>query len=276
MAESGRVDFMSAFALPLPMSVIGELVGVPAADRAYLQPLVRAVAKGIEPILTDEEAAETLTAIEQLGDYFGELLEQRRRHPADDLMSGLAQAREKDDFLTDFEVCSTAILLFAAGFETTTNLLGNGLLALLRHPDQLEIWRRDPELAPSAIEELLRWDSPVQLNLRAVLEPSVLNGEHLEPGERIIVLQGAANRDPRRFTDPDTLQLDRTDNVPLSFGWGIHHCIGAGLARMEGEIAFTSLLQTFPRIDLCTDEPEWRQSFTLRGLLELPIAVSPG
>jgi cytochrome P450 len=276
MAEARDVEFMTAFALPLPMAVIGELVGVPEADRAGLQPYVRAVAKAIEPILTDEESAASLEAIAYLGSYFEGLLEERRRQPRDDLMSGLAQAHEKDDRLTDYEVCSTAILLFAAGFETTTNLLGNGLLALLRAPEQLARWRRDPDLAPTAVDELLRWDSPVQLNLRAALEPADLAGEAIEVGERIIVLQGAANHDPGRFADPDVLNLARAGNMPMSFGWGIHHCIGAGLARMEGEIAFNALLARFPVIELLTDAPEWRPSFTLRGLLALPLRVGGG
>jgi cytochrome P450 len=274
MAGAGVVDFMTAFALPLPMAVIGELVGVPENDRAMLQPLVRAVAKGIEPIITDEETLASIAAIDQLGAYFGQLLEERRRTPRDDLMSGLAQAHENDDRLTDDEVCSTAILLFAAGFETTTNLLGNGLLALLRHPDQLHRWRSDPTVGPTAVEELLRWDSPVQLNLRTALEPTDYHGELLNVGDRIIVLQGAANRDPARFAHADVLDIGRTDNQPVSFGWGIHHCIGAGLARMEGDIALTSLLQRFSHIDLQTDEPEWRPSFTLRGLLSLPLSLA--
>jgi cytochrome P450 len=276
MADQGEFDFMTEFALPIPMAVIGELVGVPAGDWAELQPYVRAVAKAIEPILTDEEAAASIEAIEHLGTYFGDLLDERRLHPQDDLLTGLAQAHEKDDHLTDYEVCSTAILLFAAGFETTTNLLGNGLLALLRCPEQMAAWRADPELAPTAVDELLRWDSPVQLNLRAALEPADLFDEHLKAGERIIVLQGAANHDPARFENPDALDLARAGNTPMSFGWGIHHCIGAGLARMEGEIAFTSLLARFSSISLLTEAPEWRQSFTLRGLLSLPLRVSPG
>jgi cytochrome P450 len=274
MAVAGEVEFMSDFALPLPMAVIGELVGVPEADRALLQPLVRAVAKGIEPIITEEETQESIAAIDELGSYFGQLLDERRRSPRDDLMSGLAQARDHDDRLTDNEVCSTAILLFAAGFETTTNLLGNGLLALLRHPDQLERWRHDPTLAVTGVEELLRWDSPVQLNLRTALESTEYMGETLEIGERLIVLQGAANRDPSRFPDAEVLDVGRVDNQPVSFGWGIHHCIGAGLARMEGEIALTSLLQRFPDITLLDDDPEWRASFTLRGLLSLPLTVA--
>jgi cytochrome P450 len=258
------------------MAVIGELVGVPEEDRAGLQPYVRAVAKAIEPILTDEESAASIEAIAYLGGYFEALLEERRRQPRDDLMSGLAHAHQKDDRLTDYEVCSTAILLFAAGFETTTNLLGNGLLALLRAPEQLARWRRDPDVAPTAVDELLRWDSPVQLNLRAALEPADLAGEAVEVGERIIVLQGAANHDPGRFADPDVLNLARAGNMPISFGWGIHHCIGAGLARMEGEIAFNALLARFPVIELLNDAPEWRPSFTLRGLLALPLRVGGG
>jgi cytochrome P450 len=273
MEDAGEVDFMSQFALPLPMSVIGELVGVPAADRAELQPVVRAVSKGIEPILTDEEAAEAVVGIAQLDEYFGALLRDRRAEPRDDLMTGLAQASEKDDRLTDDEILSTATLLFAAGFETTTNLLGNGLLALMEHPDELERWRQHPDLAPTAVDELLRWDSPVQLNIRAALEPAELHGEMLDVGERIIVLQGSANRDARRFPGGDVLDLGRQNNTPLSFGWGIHHCIGAGLARMEAEIAFTSLLGRFATIERRSDAAQWRQSFTLRGLLSLPIAV---
>ncbi len=273
MAGQGQVDVMTTLALPLPMAVIGELVGVPAADRDAFQPLVRAAAKGIEPVLSEQETDEAIAAIEELGTYFSDLLDDRRRRPADDLLTGLAQARERDDRLTDEEVVSTAILLFAAGFETTTNLLGNGLLALLRHPDEMARWRADPSLGSTAVDELLRWDSPVQLNLRTALEPAQLDGEPLAVGQRIIILQGAANHDPDRFTEPDTLDLGRADNVHLSFGWGLHHCIGAALARMEADIALASLLQRFPSIELLDDDPQWRASFTLRGLLALPVNV---
>jgi cytochrome P450 len=276
MADAGEIEFMADFALPLPMAVIGELVGVPASDRDALQPHVRAAAKGIEPVLSEEETEAAIEALGTLGEYFVALLEERRQHPRDDLLSSLVEARENDDRLTDEEVASTAILLFAAGFETTTNLLGNGLLALLTHPDQLADWRAHPDFAPSAVEELLRFDSPVQFNLRTALEPADLMGEPLVLGDRIVVLQGAANRDPARFERPDDLDLRREGNAPLSFGWGIHHCIGAGLARMEGAIAFNALLARFPTIDLVNQEPHWRPSFTLRGLLDLPLRVSPG
>jgi cytochrome P450 len=274
LAAKGTVEFMHDFALPLPMAVIGELVGVPAGDRAELQPLVRAAARGIEPMLADEEVDASIAAIERLGAYFEQLLADRRRHPTDDLLSALGQAGDNDDQLTDDEVLSTAILLFAAGFETTTNLLGNGLLALLRAPDQLSEWRTHPDIAALAVEELLRFDSPVQFNLRTALEPAELMGQPLVRGDRIVVLQGAANRDPHRFEQPDRLELRRADNTPLSFGWGIHHCIGAALARMEGEIAFNALLARFSTIELEVEEPPWRPGFTLRGLLELPVQLS--
>ncbi len=274
MAKSGDVEFIGDFALPLPMAVIGELVGVPSSDWVMLQPHVRAAAKGIEPVLSNEETDAAIDSVGYLGDYFVALMDERRKRPQDDLLSSLVSAWENDDRLTDEEVYSTAILLFAAGFETTTNLLGNGLLALLTHPDQLHDWRYHPEIASSAVEELLRYDSPVQFNLRTVLEPAELDGQPLERGERIIVLQGAANHDPARFEDPDGLNVRREDNTPLSFGWGIHYCIGAPLARMEGEIAFNALLKRFPTIDLLSEKPPWRPSFTLRGLLELPLRVS--
>jgi cytochrome P450 len=274
MARGGDVDFMAEFALPLPMAVIGELVGVPGADRAALQPHVRAAAKGIEPMLCSEETDAAIAALTALSEYFGALLEERRHQPRDDLLSSLVETRESDDRLTDDEVVQTSILLFAAGFETTTNLLGNGLLALLEHPGQLQDWRANPQIASSAVEELLRFDSPVQFNLRTALEPADLLGEPLVRGDRVVVLQGAANRDPARFENPDALDLRRADNVPLSFGWGAHHCIGAPLARMEGEIAFNALLARFPSLELLDAEAHWRQSFTLRGLMELRLRVS--
>lgn len=273
MADAGDVDFMTAFALPLPMAVIGELVGVPIEDRLPLQPHVRAASKGIEPVLSEEETDAAIEATQYLGEYFANLGAERRARPRDDLMSSLVAAWD-DDRLSDEEVYSTAILLFAAGFETTTNLLGNGLLAMLQSPDQMAYWRAHPEIAPTAVEELLRYDSPVQFNVRTVLEAADFHGEPLERGDRIVVLQGAANRDPARYERPDELDLRRANNVPLSFGWGIHHCIGAPLARLEGEIAFNALLDRFSAMELTTEEPRWRPGFTLRGLLQLPLRIA--
>jgi cytochrome P450 len=266
---------MAVLAFPLPNWVIGELVGVPPADRTGFQDLVRLGAAAIEPIIDEETTRRAIGAQAELGQYFTELLAQRRRQPEDDLMTGLAEARERDDALTDEEIVSTAILLFAAGFETTTNLIGNGLWALLHHPGEMDRLRRDPDLAPGAVEELLRWDSPVQVNFRTALEDTELDGEPIPAGQQMLVLQGAANRDPARFPDPERLDLGRPDNVPLSFGWGAHHCIGAALARMEGEEVFRALVTRFGRIEAVGPAPAWRSGMTLHGLESLEVEVSP-
>ena len=274
MAEAGSADIMSELAFPLPVTVIGELLGVPAADRPGFQPLVRAATVGLEPFVDDEGLTAAMAAQDEMRAYFADLLADRRRAPADDLLTDLAAAREADDALTDDEIIATAILLFAAGFETTTNLIGNGLLALLGHPDQLDRLRREPGIGSSAVEELLRYDSPVQVNSRTALEPGEVAGEEVEPGQMILILQGAANRDPERFEDPDRLDLQRGDNVPLSFGWGAHHCLGAPLARMEGDVVFTTLAARFPVISLTTTELQWKQGITLRGLASLPVELA--
>ena len=273
VTEGDEIDVMEVLALPFPMAVIGTLVGVPAPDWLSFQPLVRAAALGIEPAISDEQLAAATSAMDKLGEYFTELLQDRRRRPTGDLLCGLLEARDQDDTLTDEEITSTAILLFAAGFETTMNLIGNGLLALLRHPDQMRRWRDDPSLGPSAVDELLRWDSPVQLNMRTALRPTEIFGEAIPPGTTFIILQGSANRDPSRFDHADRFDVVRPDNGPLSFGSGIHHCIGAALARMEGEVAFGALLDRFATITLLDDSPPWRPTFTLRGLSSLPVRV---
>ncbi|MFP5327430.1 MAG: cytochrome P450, partial [Acidimicrobiia bacterium] len=263
MLAAGDVDVMEVLAFPLPVTVIGELVGVPAPDRARFQPLIRAAVVALDPSSDAAAMTAAADAMDEARGYFADLVNERRRHPADDLLSGLIASREAGDALSDDEVIATAVLLFSAGFETTTNLIGNGLLALLQHPDQLERWRADPMLAPAAVDELLRWDSPVQINMRTALEPADIAGEALEPGDVVIVLQGGANRDPGQFPDAETFDVGRANNTPLSFGWGIHHCLGAALARMEGEVVFNALLDRCRTIEARFDEPEWRPTLTL-------------
>lgn len=274
MLQAGEVDVMEALAFPLPVTVIGELVGVPAEDRPSFQPLIRAAVAALDPSTDAAAIGAAVDAMAQARRYFADLVAERRRRPADDLLSQLIATREAGDALSDEEIIATAVLLFSAGFETTTNLIGNGLLALLRHDDQLDRWRSDPGLAARAVDELLRWDSPVQLNTRTALEPADVAGEPLEPGDVVVILQGGANRDPAQFDNADTLDLGRHDNVPLSFGWGIHHCLGAPLARMEGAVVFNALLQRCRVIEARFDEPEWRPTLTLRGLATLPVAVA--
>ncbi len=270
-AISGTVDFIDAFAFPLPVAVIGELLGIPAADRPPFQSLVRDWT-----LLLDVYDADVLAradaAAGQIRDYLADLAGQRRRRPESDLMTAMVQAESDGERLTEDELLTTAALLFAAGFETTTHLLGNALVALLSHPDQLDLLRRSPALAPGAVRELLRFDSPVQITGRTVLSDTEVSGIPVAAGQRVVAYLGSANRDPQRFADPDRLDLARVDNAPLSFGGGLHYCLGAALARLEAEIALPALLERFPRIALA-GPPQRRDSLTLRGYLALPVSL---
>ncbi len=272
------VDVMRELAFPLPVAVIGELLGVPVPDRAQFQALVRAATVILEPMSNLEDLRSARAARISMEQYFEDLITERRRRPADDLLSELIAVSDGSDRLTQQEVISTAVLLFAAGFETTTNLIGNGLWALLGHPDQLEDLRSsvdDHGALQRAVEELLRWDSPVQLDGRMVLRDAEIEGQRLAPGDQVMTLLGAANRDPRRFRDPETLDLARDQGAPMSFGSGIHYCLGAALARLEGQVCFGRLLTRFRHIELTGAGIAHRDSITLRGLVRLPVALTP-
>jgi cytochrome P450 len=273
LAGRPDVNLMDELAFPLPVTVIGELLGIPAEDRLDFQPLVRASVAALDPSSDEPTLQAAFAAQDEMSRYMAQLLAERRRQPKEDLLTGLVQARESDDRLTEEEIIATALVLFGAGFETTTNLIGNGLLALLRHPDQLAVLRADRSLIPQAVEELLRWDSPVQLDGRLVLEPAEVAGEELVPGQFVMMLIGGANRDPARFAEPETFDVRRPDAGPISFGTGIHHCLGAGLARLEGVEVFGQLLDRFSSIELA-GEPIWRPHMVLRGLEQLPISVA--
>jgi cytochrome P450 len=282
MAEVGgnrqSVDVMRELAFPLPVAVIGELLGVPVADRTQFQALVRAATRILEPTSDVEALRGARAARISMEQYFEELIAERRQRPADDLLSELIAVSDGSDRLTQDEVISTAILLFAAGFETTTNLIGNGLSALLSHPAELARLRAsvdDPEAVQRAVEELLRWDSPVQLDGRVVLRATEVSGQHLAPGEQVMTLLGAANRDPRRFRDPESLDLGREEGAPMSFGSGIHYCLGAALARLEGQVCFGRLLTRFKDVQLGETGIAHRDTITLRGLARLPVELTP-
>jgi cytochrome P450 len=268
---AGSVDFVDAFAFPLPVAVIGELLGVPESDRAAFQPLVRDWTMVLD-VFTAEILQRADAAATAIREYLSDLAAERRKRPGDDLLSGLVAGADSDERLSDDEVVTMAALLFAAGFETTTHLLGNGLVALLRHPEQLALLRDEPRLAARAVEELLRYDSPVQLTGRTVLEDTQIDGVPVAAGARVVCYLGAANRDPARFADPDRLDITREQGSPLSFGGGIHYCLGAPLARLEAQLAFPALFARYPGLRLAGDL-ERRDSLTLRGYLRLPVAT---
>ncbi len=268
---TGQVDVMDALAFPLPVTVIGEMLGVPAEDRAQFRPLVRASTAVLELAVSPEDLAGATAARATMEKYFAGLVAERRARPREDLLTELIEAEDKGDQLSEGELISTAILLFAAGFETTTNLIGNAVLALLRHPDELARLRDDRGLLRSGVEELLRYDSPVQITARTAYDGIAVGGHDIEPGATVLLLLGAANRDPERFADPDRLDVGRADGTPVSFGTGIHYCLGAALARMEAHIVLDRLLERFATWELVGEQPGHRDSLTLRGLVDLPV-----
>jgi cytochrome P450 len=273
-AAAGEViDLMDELAFPFPVGVIGEMIGVPAAEQPQFQHLVRDLTLALDLVIADADLARADAAAAAVGGYFEGLVAQRRAAPRDDLTSALIAAREAEDRLSEAELLSMLTLLFLAGFETTTNLIGNGTLALLRNPDELAALRRDPSGIDAAVEELLRFDAPVQMLARVTNAPIPLpSGGIIAADRAMLILLGAANRDPVAFGEPDRLSLGRREAAPLSFGGGIHYCLGAGLARVEARLVFAELLRRFPVIELA-GEPERRSGITIRGLAGLPIRL---
>ena len=267
-----RIDLVAALGYPLPVTVIAEMLGVPADDMGRFEGWSNDIALTVEPILTPVQIEGVQRATGELFSYFESIVEARRRAPRDDLVSALLAAEEEGEGLTREELLSTMLLILVAGNETTRNLIGNGMVALLRHPDQLRRLRREPELLEPAVDELLRYDSPVQLDGRVVREDLEMGGKRLRAGQKAIALLGAANRDPAAFENPDTLDIGRRERSHLSFGRGIHYCLGASLAVLEARIAFRGLLDRFSSIRLAA-EPRYRDGIVLRGVESLWIEV---
>lgn len=272
VAEADRFDLIHDLAEPLPAIVIAELLGVPAEDhrqfRQWSSQLIAAIAAR-----SDEERGRATGAGMQILAYLGDIIAARRKQPRDDLISAMIHAQEESDALSDAELLATSNLLLLAGHETTTNLIGNGTLALLREPDQLERLRGEPALVPTAVEELLRFDGPVQATVRVALE-DVEVGEHVIPrGSVVLVSLGAANRDPEVFRAPDTLDVGRDPNPHLAFGFATHFCMGAPLARLEAQVALAALVSRFPALALLDDAPEYRENPVLRGLKRLDLSL---
>jgi cytochrome P450 len=274
--DRGRMDLIEDFAFRLPVTIICDMLGIPEEHRETFYKSSRDGGRILDPVpLTPEEIAQANTGNALAKMYFEQLFELRRRNPSDDLATQLVQAEEDGSKLTNEEMTANIILLFGAGHETTVNLIGNGLLALYRNPDQLALLKANPSLITGAIEEFLRYDSSVQLTGRTTLEDvEDLGGKRIPKGKTVLCLLGSANRDPAVYPDcPDQLDITRPNVKPLSFGGGIHFCLGAQLARIEAEVAITTLLRRIPglRID-DTENPQWRPTFVLRGLKHLPAS----
>jgi cytochrome P450 len=271
---TGSMDVIEEFAYPIPVNVICEMLGVPVADHERFKGWSLDIARGLDSIWLppdSEVPRRSAAARHAISDYFRGLIAERRRAPRGDLLSALIAAEEAGDKLNEEELLATCILLLIAGHETTVNLIGNGMLALLRHPAELRRLRETPGLITSAIEELLRYDGPVQRTARVASADATIGGRTIAKGDMVMPFIGAADRDPAQFPEPDRLDLSRSDNRHIAFGWGIHFCLGAPLARVEGQIAIDALVRRLPGLALATHEPEYRQSLTLRGLKTLPV-----
>jgi cytochrome P450 len=267
-----RADLIEQFAYPLPVIVIAEMLGVPARDRAQFQEWSAVVVRGLDPFLDSATQEAVFDARDALIGYLRGIIAARRREPAEDLITGMIAAQEAGDFLSEGELVAMCNLLLVAGHETTVNLIGGGTLALLRNPDQHERLRRQPALARTAVEELLRYAPPVQWTGRVATEELELGGRRIAPRQSVVGILAAANRDPEVFADPDMLDLGRDPNPHVGFGRGIHFCLGAPLARLEAQIALPLLLERFPDLRLA-GEPEPRPTWNLRGLARLPVGL---
>ena len=276
----GSMDFLADFALPLPVIVIAELLGVPHSDRDRFRLWSNHIIQGVDMTRATEESGKRYgAAMQGLVEYFTALIAQRRAEPADDILSAMVAAQDSEanqkDRLTEEEILGAAILLLVAGHETTVNLLGNGLYTLFRHPDQLALLRTHPEHLPSAVEEMLRYESPVQRGtFRFVRESFTVGGMTIGANEQVSAVIGAANRDPDQFHDPDRFDITRDPNRHLAFGFGIHFCLGAALARAEARVGFAHLLAAFPTLQVdpsALATPPWQPSGFFRGLQTLPV-----
>jgi cytochrome P450 len=272
----GSAELVGEFALPLPVTVIGELLGVPEAERDRFRSWTDEMLD--RPFDPGSDMARVTAARERMHGYLADLVATKRAHPADDLLTDLVEATDEGERLDAQELLAMTFLLLIAGYVTTVSLIGNGTLALLRHPDQLARLRADPSLVPQAVEELLRFDGPVNPGLtRYALEDLEIGGVPIPRGDMVLLAIAAADRDPDRFPAPDRLDVGSADPGHLAFGHGVHYCLGAPLARLEGQVAFTALLTRLPELALAvpSEDLRWTGGGVLRGLRELPVTFAP-
>ena len=273
--DTGRMDAIWDLGYPLPVIVIAEMLGVPPEQRDTFKRWSDDIVATLGgPLVAPEVQERGRKSVEEMGAYFTHVIAERRQAPKDDLLSRLIAAEERGEMLSEQEMLATCILLLAAGNETTTNLIGNGTLALLRNPEQFELLRAQPELVESAVEEFLRYDGPVQGTARVAMADVEIGGQAIKEGQLAFTMLAAADRDPAIFSRPEALDITRTDNRHMAFGYGIHFCLGAPLARAEAQIAFATLLRRLPELRLDVEEPQWGGTFILRGLKGLPVAFA--
>ena len=270
------MEVVSELAFPLPVMVICELLGVPAEDVGEFSEWSATMTRGIDPSFTwPPGLLERFRELRKRAmDYFGELIARRRAHPGDDLLSGLIEAEEQGDRLTESELFSTLNLLLIAGHETTVNLIPNGVLAFARNPDQFARVHEDPSLVRGAVEEVLRFDPPVHIMGRLPMDEIELSCGTVPAFDELVLLPAAAGRDPAQFNDPGSFDVARADNRHLGFGFGIHHCIGAPLARLEAQVALGTLAQRFRAVEVVQDPPAYKDNITLRGIASLDVKLS--
>ncbi len=274
LPDPNKIDVVSDLAVPLPVIVIAEILGVPSSDWDRFKTWSANIAGGLGgPFQAPDSLQVAQDSSNELAEYFREQINLRRSEPREDLLSALVAAEEQGDLLSEDELLATCILLLVAGNETTSNLIGNGMLALLANPDQRRRLQDDPSLLPLAVDEMLRYDGPAQMTSRIVTEEMTFEGKNLEPGQVILAVLGAANRDPGQFPEPDRFDVGRSNNRHLAFGLGIHHCLGAPLAVAEAQIAIGTLLKRIPEPKPEFETPAWGGSFILRGLSSLPISA---
>ena len=272
VADAGTFDLLPSIAEPLPVAVIAELLGVPTSDRHLLRPWSADICRMYELHPSDEDRRAATRASVEFSDYLRALSRERRADPTGDLISEMALVLDEGDRLTEDELIGTCVLLLNAGHEATVNVTGNGWWALFRHPEALDRLRAEPELVPTAIEELMRWDTPLQLFERWVLEDAEIRGVRVPRGAELGLLFGSAHRDPATFDAPDELRLDREPNPHVTFGAGIHFCLGAPLARLELQTSFATVLRRLPGLEL-VEEPGWKPGYIIRGLRSLRVAA---
>jgi cytochrome P450 len=272
-AEQGTMELNDELAFPVPFQVISDLLDLPTDRSEEIRDWSQDLTAALEPTATEATLAAADRAARELAGYLTDVIDHRRRSPGDDLLSTLILAEEQGDRLSPVELRSFVILLYVAGHETTVNLIGNGMLALLRHPDQLRRWASDPSLDSNAVDELLRYDGPVQQTVRVPLVDVQYGDVTVPAGTMVMTVLGAASHDHAVFDEPETLRLDRPNaNRHLGFAAGVHYCLGASLAKLEAQVALTSLIRRFPDVHL-DGEPHWRDRLTIRGVDHLPLAL---